>query len=70
MHLIEYLTRFVHPFGLEESSPDKLPRKIKLKEILYKSDVESNSVKFRKHRIHHDIEESEKYMRRKRNALY
>ena len=68
MHLIEYLTRFVHPFVLDESSPEKLPRKLKLKEILYKSDVESSSIKFRKHRIEHHLDESEKYIRRKRNA--
>lgn len=67
MYLLDYLTRIVHPFGIDKSSSETLPKKLKLKEILYKSDVESKSVIYRKHNIYHEIEESEKY-RRKRNV--
>lgn len=67
MYMIEYLTQRVHPFGLDRSN-EQLPRKLRLKEILLKSDAESSSVKFKKHQIYHDFEKSEKY-RRKRNAV-
>jgi glycoprotein-N-acetylgalactosamine 3-beta-galactosyltransferase len=68
MFMLEYLTRYVHPFGLDKSSSESLPRKLKLKEILYKSDVESKSIKYKKHRIYHDLEDSEKYRRRRRRS--
>lgn len=64
MYLLEYLTRHVHPFGLEKNLNESLPRKLRLKEILRASDTESPSVNFRKHRIYHNFDESEKYKRK------
>jgi glycoprotein-N-acetylgalactosamine 3-beta-galactosyltransferase len=60
MYLIEYLTQNVHPFGLEKNLTEQLPRKLTLEEILQKSDKESLSPNYRKHKIYHDIEESER----------
>lgn len=66
MYLMEYLTRHVHPFGLDESVTNQLPKKLSLKEILYRSDQESSSIKFQKHKVYHDFEESEKYRRKRK----
>lgn len=59
MHLIHYLTRNVHPFGLEKNSTEELPRKLTLDEILSASDVDSDSVNFKQHPSYHNIESSE-----------
>lgn len=64
MYLMEYLTRVVHPFGFDKNDKEQLPRKLRLKEILLKSDKESLSVKFKKHQVYHDFDESEKYKRK------
>lgn len=61
MYLLDYLTRHVHPFGLYKNFTETLPRKLKLKEILQASDVESSAVNFKKHETYHNLEESEKY---------
>lgn len=64
MYMLEYLINHVHPFGLNKLSAEKLPRKLKLKEILRASDMESSSIKFKKHQIYHDFDESEKYRKK------
>lgn len=61
LYMIEYLTRMVHPFGIEKSLNETLPRKFSLKEILRASDVESKSIKFKKHSFYHNFDESEKF---------
>lgn len=64
MYMMEYLTRRVHPFGLEKNLTEKLPRKLTLEEIIERSDVESSSQNFVQHQFYHAIEESEKYKRK------
>lgn len=64
MYLLDYLTRQVHPFGIEKNLTESLPRKLTLKEILRASDIESTSVNFEKHPIYHNLDESEKYTKK------
>lgn len=65
MYFLEYLTRHVHPFGVETYVNEDLPRKLTLKEILRASDVESKSAKFKKQPIYHNFDESEKFKKKK-----
>lgn len=69
LYLMEYLTRRVHPFGIEDNVIETLPRKLAFKEIIESSDVESPSPKFKKHPIYHNFDESEKYKRKKRSNV-
>jgi hypothetical protein len=59
MYFLDYLIYHVHLFGLKLNSSETLPRKLSLKEILDASDVESDSINFRKHQSVHYMEESE-----------
>ena len=43
MHMLEYLAYQVHPFGLEKNITETLPQKIKMKEILRRSNDTSES---------------------------
>lgn len=64
MYMLEFLTRYVHPFGLERNITEQLPRKLKLKEILLKADIESQSIKFKKHSTFHYLDDTEKYKKK------
>lgn len=64
MYALEYFTRHAHPFGFEKNSTETLPRKLKLDEIIKAADVESASEFYRKHKLFHDLEESEKYKKK------
>lgn len=64
LYMLEYLTRHVHPFGIKKNLTETSPRKLSLKQILRASDQESSSIKFKKHRIYHNLDESEKYKRK------
>lgn len=60
MYMIPYLTRNVHPFGLEKNSTEELPRKLKFEEILSASDAKSDSVNYRQHPLYHNLDPREK----------
>lgn len=63
MFYIQYFTRIVYPFGFIKNVTEKLPRKLKFKEILSASDVESKSENFYPHVPVHDIDPGELYKR-------
>lgn len=62
MYMLEYLIRHVHPFGVDASGEENLPRKLTLKEIIRASDTGSASIKYKKHRNYHNLDKSEIYM--------
>lgn len=59
MFMLEYLTRYVYPFGFERNVTEKLGKKKTLKEVLQKSDTESLAKNYSKHEFYHDFDESE-----------
>lgn len=64
MYFFEYLTRHVHPFGLDSNVNETLPRKFTFEEIVAKSDSESNSPNFKKHEFVHHFDHDEKYRKK------
>lgn len=58
---LEYLTRKVFPFGMDNHQSETLPRKLSLNEIIQASDVDSPSGNYQRPEIIHNLEESEKY---------
>lgn len=65
MYFLDYLILKVHPFGLQKNLTEHLPRKLKLEEVIQAADVESPSPNYRQHEIVHNIENDEKYRRRR-----
>ncbi|CRK99850.1 CLUMA_CG013153, isoform A [Clunio marinus] len=61
LYFLDYLIRHVHPFGLEKSQTQKLPRKYSLDEIIKASDADSSAANFESYSINHELEDSEKY---------
>ncbi|KAG5674055.1 hypothetical protein PVAND_004044 [Polypedilum vanderplanki] len=59
-HLLEYLVYHVHPFGILKNFTEKIPEKVKMEEVLKKSDIISNSPQFVPHEIEHNFDEDEK----------
>lgn len=59
MYSLEYYIYKVHPFGIDNHSKEKLPRKLTLQEIINASDLESHASSFKKHKNYHFIEKSE-----------
>jgi glycoprotein-N-acetylgalactosamine 3-beta-galactosyltransferase len=59
MYLYEYLINHVHPFGLDENEIQELPRKFTIEEILRRSDEESQSPNYKKHKTVHVLKNSE-----------
>lgn len=64
MYKLEYLLYRVNQVFGSTQLDDKLLPKLKLKEIIDASDIESSSPNFRRHRIYHAIESSEIYKRK------
>lgn len=60
LYALDYFIYHVHPFGVDDHSNEILPTKLSLKEIIAASDKESVSPNFRKHKIYHDLESTEK----------
>lgn len=61
MYALEYLTRNVHPFGVDKGMNETLPRLLTLQEILKEADVGSDSKYYTKHQVVHDMDSSEFY---------
>lgn len=61
MYFMEYMTRYVSPFGLETRVNETLPRKFTFEEILQKSDIESKSPNFKEHEKIHYFDHDEKF---------
>ena len=59
MFTLMFLTYQVHPFAVDKSADEKLPKKLLLAEILNAADVPSNSSIFVEHKIFHNMESSE-----------
>lgn len=63
MYLMEYLIYRMHPYGLDKNSTEQFPRKIKFKEIIKGSDVDSNATEYKKHEFYHNFDDGEKFRR-------
>ncbi|KAG5667529.1 hypothetical protein PVAND_015508 [Polypedilum vanderplanki] len=61
MHLLKSLIYNVHPFGIEKNLTEELPRKLKMNEILEKSDAKSFSPYYKKYKIEHILDDDEKF---------
>lgn len=61
VYMLEYLTRNVHPFGIDKHSNETLPEILTLNEILKAADIGSESKYYTKHKVVHEMESSEVY---------
>ena len=61
MYYMDYLINNVHPFGHDKNFTEKLPKKLKLEEILSSSDVDSLSPNFQKHKFVHNLDGTKSY---------
>lgn len=59
MHALEYLVYHVHPFGYDQNSTEKLPRKLFLDEIISRSDVKSYAPEYYEHERFDDLDNFE-----------
>lgn len=59
MFLMEFLFYHLHPFGVDKNSTEKLPRKLKLSEIIEASDKKVQTPNFRDHLDYHNLTSSE-----------
>ncbi|KAG5674688.1 hypothetical protein PVAND_004640 [Polypedilum vanderplanki] len=65
MHMLDYLIYNVHPFGLQKNLTETLPRKLSIEEIIKRSDEKSFAANYQEHRRNHQIDEDEKYRKKK-----
>jgi glycoprotein-N-acetylgalactosamine 3-beta-galactosyltransferase len=66
MHMLEYLTYHVHPYGLQKNLTETLPRKLSIEELIKLSDEKSFAANYQEHKRNHQIGDDEKYRRRKK----
>lgn len=46
MHFLEYIIYNVHPFGVDKNSTEKLPRKLRIEEVVKAGEAESYLVEY------------------------
>ena len=56
---LQYLIYRMHPFGITKNLTEKLPRKLKIKEIIAASDIKSYAPYYKVHDIYHNFTSSE-----------
>jgi glycoprotein-N-acetylgalactosamine 3-beta-galactosyltransferase len=61
LYALDYFIYNVHPFGIDDHSNEKFPKKFTLQEVINASDVHSPSSNFKVHQNYHYTEKSEVY---------